>query len=165
MLKALVKSGMRYIIWYSGDGSGDGDARALQNTDLTLRDTGKNFAAFMSGYNSIDVPFIVDNNDIYIRNQYAGLMSIDSNNKLTTISPNTYMLPDNYVVRETPTGSVNGTNTIFTLKSMPLYGSEMVFKDGLLQSASDYTISYATITFTAAPSSGAKIRVTYYKIN
>jgi hypothetical protein len=70
----------------------------------------------------------------------------------------------NNVVRETPSGSVNGTNTTFTLANTPVSGSEQVFLNGLLQepgSGNDYTISGATITYLAAPLTGDRLRVTY----
>lgn len=74
------------------------------------------------------------------------------------------MLVTKYIVRETPTGSVNGTNTIFTLAFLPVSGKEMVFRNGVLQElTSDYTISSSSITFTSAPLTGDLIRVTYYK--
>lgn len=72
----------------------------------------------------------------------------------------------NYVVRETPSGLVNGSNTAFTLASTPVSGTEQVFLNGLLLdpgAGNDYTISSASITFLAAPVADDKIRVTYLK--
>lgn len=72
----------------------------------------------------------------------------------------------NYVVRETPSGSVNGSNTAFTLANTPVNGTEQVFLNGLLQepgSGNDYTISGENITMLSAPTTGDKIRVTYLK--
>lgn len=68
------------------------------------------------------------------------------------------------VVRETPSGTPNGSTTAFTLANTPTSGTEMVFLDGLIQDAGgqDYSISTNTITFGVAPESGAKIRVTYW---
>jgi hypothetical protein len=69
-----------------------------------------------------------------------------------------------YTVRETPSGSVNGSNTAYTLANTPVSGTVMVFLNGLLQDeggSDDYTISTNTITFNTAPISGDKIRVTY----
>lgn len=60
---------------------------------------------------------------------------------------------------ETPSGTVNGTNTVFTLAETP-GGDVLVFLDGTLQQDGvDYTISGDTITFTTAPSSGAVLTV------
>lgn len=70
----------------------------------------------------------------------------------------------NRVVRETPTGAVNGSNTSFVLASAPAAGSEEVFLNGILQepgAGNDYTISGDTITYLAAPVTGDRIRVSY----
>jgi hypothetical protein len=77
-----------------------------------------------------------------------------------------YMAPSSFVVRETPTGTINGSNTTFTLANTPLSGTETVFLNGILQDAgagNDYTISGGTITFLTAPATGDKIRVNYQK--
>jgi hypothetical protein len=75
----------------------------------------------------------------------AGLKVTDNTfallSKLTTLSP------------QTLTGTVNGTNTVFTLPSAPLTGTVSVFLNGLLQRpTTDYTITGSTVTFVAAPS-------------
>jgi hypothetical protein len=70
----------------------------------------------------------------------------------------------NFVDKETPSGSINGSNTTFTLANTPTTGSEHVYLNGLLQesgSGNDYTISTNTITMLTAPISGDKIRVSY----
>jgi hypothetical protein len=69
------------------------------------------------------------------------------------------------VTRETPSGTINGSNTSFTLANTPVSGTEMLFLNGVLQDAgagNDYTISSATITMLSAPLSGDKLRVTYW---
>jgi len=70
----------------------------------------------------------------------------------------------NLIVRETPSGAVNGSNVTFVLASTPVSGTELVFLNGLLQepgSGNDYTISGDTITFETAPDTGDRIRVNY----
>lgn len=77
-----------------------------------------------------------------------------------------YMAPSSFIVRETPSGSVNGSNTSFVLANTPLSGSEEVFLNGILQdpgAGADYTISGGTITYLTAPVSTDKIRVNYQK--
>lgn len=72
----------------------------------------------------------------------------------------------NVVTRETPSGSVNGSNASFVLAATPVAGSESVYLNGILQDAgagNDYTISSATITFASAPATGDKVRVSYLK--
>ena len=77
-----------------------------------------------------------------------------------------YMAPADFVVRETPTGAINGTNTTFTLANTPIANTEQVFLNGILQepgAGNDYTISGATITYLTAPATGDRLRVNYYK--
>ena len=72
----------------------------------------------------------------------------------------------NFVDKEIPSGSINGVNTAFTLANSPTAGSEHVYLNGILQesgSGNDYTISGANITFSSAPLTGEKIRVSYRK--
>lgn len=52
-----------------------------------------------------------------------------------------------------PTGTVNGSNTAFTLPETPI--KLALFADGLAMTPTvDYTLSGANITFVVAPSSG-----------
>lgn len=77
-----------------------------------------------------------------------------------------YMAPADFVVRETPSGTINGSNTSFTLANTPLVGTEQIFLNGMLQepgSGNDYTISGTAITYLAAPASGDRLRASYYK--
>lgn len=72
----------------------------------------------------------------------------------------------NKVTRETPTGTLNGSNPTFTLANTPIVGTEEVFINGILQDAgagNDYTISGGTITMLTVPISTDKIRVNYWK--
>jgi hypothetical protein len=77
-----------------------------------------------------------------------------------------FMAPSNFVVRETPSGTINGVNTTFTLANTPIAGTEMVFLNGILQepgAGNDYTISGAAITYLAAPLTNDRLKVTYFK--
>lgn len=68
------------------------------------------------------------------------------------------------IFREIPSGSVNGSNTEFTLAHAPNSGTEQVFLNGALLNSganSDYVVSDSTITFTLAPQSGDVILVNY----
>lgn len=72
----------------------------------------------------------------------------------------------NFVDKEIPSGSINGSNTAFTLANTPVSGSEHVYLNGVLQESgagNDYTISGAAITMATAPLSGEKLRVSYRK--
>ena len=72
----------------------------------------------------------------------------------------------NFVDKEIPSGSINGSNTAFTLANAPISGSEHVYLNGMLQESgagNDYTISGTAITMLSAPLTGEKLRVTYRK--
>lgn len=63
----------------------------------------------------------------------------------------------NFADAETPSGTINGVNTTFTLAAAPSpAGSLELFLNGVLQKAggADYTLSSATITTTVAPQTG-----------
>jgi hypothetical protein len=85
---------------------------------------------------------------------------------LVTINPATVVRVADVITRETPVGTVDGVNMVFTLANVPKVGTESVFYNGLLQDvggANDYTISGAVVTFTFAPEAGTKVRVSYFK--
>lgn len=74
----------------------------------------------------------------------------------------------NFVTRETPSGTVNGSNVTFTLANTPTSGTETVYVNGVALDSgagNDYTISGLTITFLsgAIPQTGDKVRVSYMK--
>lgn len=76
------------------------------------------------------------------------------------------LLAANLVVRETPSGTLNGSNTVFILANTPEVGTEEIFLNGVLMnpgSGNDYQISGATITFEFSPVTGGKILVNYRK--
>lgn len=59
-----------------------------------------------------------------------------------------------YIVRETPGGVVNGSNTAFTIANPLEVGTEHLYKNGQLQeegAGDDYTISGTAITMIIAP--------------
>lgn len=82
--------------------------------------------------------------------------------KCTAINPFTWASIEggastiNFADSETPSGTVNGTNTIFTLAHTPTPSAGLeLFLNGVLQQQSgDYTLATATITFTTAPRTG-----------
>lgn len=71
-----------------------------------------------------------------------------------------------WVFNETPSGSVNGTNTTFTLTGSPsglvLSKNGVVMKPG---SGNDYTLSGTTITMATAPATGSVLLATYGTTN
>jgi hypothetical protein len=71
--------------------------------------------------------------------------------------------PVNFVDKETPSGSINGSNLEYTLANDPDAGSEHIYLNGVLQKAggADYSISADTITFITAPESGSTLLASY----
>lgn len=103
---------------------------------------------------------------ITVSTTVTGLLKGNGTSVSAAAASTDYMAPSSFVVRETPSGTINGSTTAFTLANTPLSGTEMVFLNGVLQDSgagNDYTISSATITFATAPATGDKIRVSYYK--
>ncbi len=70
------------------------------------------------------------------------------------------------LLRRAPSGSINGSNTTFTLSPTPAAASNVnCFLNGIQQqqgAGNDYTISGATITYLTAPASGAKLNCLWY---
>lgn len=96
----------------------------------------------------------------------AGLVKSNGSVLQTATAGTDYMAPSDFVTRETPSGTVNGSTTAFTLANTPIAGTECVFLNGVLQepgAGNDYTISGATITYLTAPITGDRIRVNYQK--
>ena len=95
----------------------------------------------------------------------GGLKVLLDGSSLALSSSGLKLASGTIVTRETPSGTINGSNTAFVLAGAPaVVGSEHVYLNGILQDeggSNDYTISGATITFNTAPISGDKIRVSY----
>lgn len=73
---------------------------------------------------------------------------------------------EDFVVRETPSGTLDGANVTFTLSTTPVAGTEQIYLNGILQdpgATDDYTISGATITYNTAPVATDRLVVTYIK--
>lgn len=74
----------------------------------------------------------------------------------------TLALSMRFVDDETPSGDVDGVNTVFTLSKTPQTGSLKVFVGGARQRITeDYTLSNKTITFNVAPETGSILLVDY----
>lgn len=83
--------------------------------------------------------------------------------QLNNITSN-YLLVSKYIVREIPTGTIDGVNDSFNLINIPVAGSEMVFLNGILQGKTgDYGLTGETIKFVVAPEAGDIIYVTYLR--
>lgn len=116
-------------------------------------------AIVLDGTNGIAIA--VDNSSIEISGNAIRVKAGGITNAMLAL---TYVQQSHYIVRETPTGAVDGANTAYTLAHTPIAGTEMVFLNGILQepgAGNDYTIVGGTITYLTAPLTGDRIRVTY----
>lgn len=71
----------------------------------------------------------------------------------------------NFVDAETPTGTINSSNAVFTLAHAPNPASSLeLYLNGILQTAGgvDYTLASATITYVVAPGTGST-HVAWYR--
>lgn len=105
----------------------------------------------------------------------TGVLSVNVDGSTLEINSDTLRIKDagvtyvktSIVTRETPSGTVNGSNVTFTLAFTPATaGSEHLYLNGILQNAggaNDYTISGNTITFNSAPQTGDVVLVSYWK--
>ena len=67
-----------------------------------------------------------------------------------------------FIDDETPTGTVNGVNAVFTISKTPETGSLKVYVNGArMRVTEDYTVSNKTITFNTAPPTGSILLADY----
>jgi hypothetical protein len=140
---------------YIFNGSGVAMTRAT-DADAWSEFTGCNVAVY-EGTTNGDTRWFCPVNDGGTLNTTAITYTQDASNGLTSA---------NFIDKEIPTGSINGSNTAFALANTPVSGSEHVFLNGILQESgagNDYTISGLNITMLTAPLTGEKIRVSYRK--
>lgn len=70
----------------------------------------------------------------------------------------------NFVFNEVPSGTVNGSNTAFTIANTPTSGTLSVYRNGLrMKNIVDYTFSGTTLTFVVAPETGDELLTDYMK--
>ena len=69
------------------------------------------------------------------------------------------------VDNEVPSGTINGSNTAFTLANTPISGSVKIYLNGIRFKGGgvDYSISGTTVTFVTAPATGDSILADYRK--
>lgn len=106
---------------------------------------------------SLQPVWVTPSGDVSVSN--AGVLTV--NNAAGT----GFLKYGNHVTNETPSGTIDGTNTAFTLANTP-QGSPSLYLNGQILepgSGNDYTISGAAITMLYAPLAGDKLRAYYFK--
>jgi hypothetical protein len=169
---AEVTSGMFTFVEEGTTQVGTGWVLSTPNP-ITLGTTALTFAQFSAGAAYVGGNGLTLTGNVFDVNvSTTGGIQITSDNlniKLdgTSLSVGTNGLkvnPAKFIVRETPSGTIDGANTAFTLANTPIAGTEQVYLNGLLQEpggGNDYTISAGTITYLTAPVSGDRLRVSY----
>jgi hypothetical protein len=129
----------------------------------------------VSGSETIKIFSIRGNGNIYWHEPNTGtpgdsIMVHHSNGKLGLVPSSYYatstgsLTSSNFVTAEVPSGSINSSNTSFTLANTPVTGTVKVYRNGLRQIVgTDYTISGTTITYLYAPTTGDSIVTDYQK--
>ena len=86
---------------------------------------------------------------------------IASLNQIRDVIKNNFATPAYSI---TPTGAINGANTVYTLPDTPDTNSLQLFLNGAFQTGGgvDYTIAGLTITFGSAPPTGSILRAFFY---
>ena len=142
----------------SFDGSNNVQVLAADST-VNVSGTGVKLAALTSAF------FLVGNGS----NVATGVaMSGDatlSNTGAVTLAA-TVLKTTNLVFNEVPTGTINGSNTAFTLANIPASGTVTLYLNGVrLQpgAGNDYTLSTNTITMLYAPATGDQLLADYRK--
>jgi hypothetical protein len=73
-----------------------------------------------------------------------------------------------FVNKETPSGLIDGVNTVYVLENTPTVGSEHLYLNGLLidgRASTDYTITGSIVTFNEPLLPGMKLNCTYYYVD
>jgi hypothetical protein len=103
---------------------------------------------------------------ITLQTSITGMLKGNGTAISAALASTDYMAPGSFVTRETPTGTINGVNTTFTLANTPIVNTEQIFLNGLLLepgAGNDYTISGATITMLIVPATGDRLKANYQK--
>lgn len=110
-------------------------------------------AITISGSNAISFPQL-STNGLLKTSGGTGAVSV-------AVAGTDYVLASNFVTSEVPSGTINGSNTSFTLANTPVTGTIRLFRNGVRTTA--FTASGSTITMSAAPLTGDTLLVDYQK--
>lgn len=95
--------------------------------------------------------------NITIDNSVAGQITISSTGALSAT---------NFVTNELVSGTIDGSNTAFTLANTPTSGTQRLYLNGIALvpgAGNDYTISGANVTMLYAPQTGSVLEADYMK--
>ena len=175
---SAANKGHYYIISVAGNGYAVGDWIVssgaawdkIDNTEATETAATTSFDGTASGLVATTVQGAIDELEGRVQTAEGAIGALSS---LTTTEKTSLVGAVNelaaksagaFYLRETPTGAVNGTNADFVISQAAYAGTLEVYLNGLLQEPTDdYTVSGTTITMLAAPLTGDKVRVKFFK--
>lgn len=148
-------------------GNGTALSAAVSGTDYAPATSG---TSILKGNGSGGTSSAVSGTDYAPATSGTGLLKGNGSGGTSTATSGTdYLAPSEWIGGEAVTGTLNGSNTSFTLANTPNAGMSspvMLFLNGdFLQSGAgnDYTISGSTITMLYAPATGDKLIAAYWK--
>ncbi len=127
------------------------------------------FNPFSSKFDIVNDPSVTTKGDVQTYSTTPDRLAVGTDGQLLTAASgeatglnwvNSY---EHIIVGETPSGTVNGSNTAFDTANNYISGKISVYRDGQLMKTGgeDYTETDAnTITFTTAPVTGSILLVT-----
>ena len=139
-------------------GSYNGGTAATVKADTTVLQTVLNF--FPKG----DTRYYKASNPIgYITNSVTTLPSLSLPYSQLTGTPSlsAYLTASNFITSETPSGSINGSNTSFTAANSPVTGTIKMFWNGVR--TTKFTATGASITTLFVANTGDTILIDYQK--
>jgi hypothetical protein len=113
--------------------------------------------------NSADTLNGVDSSITLVANS-SGIVVYQSTTNLEVFGNTALNTQVSNIKKETPSGTINGSNATFTLTSTPVANSLLLFYNGLLMeegAGNDYTISGTTITMLQVPETGSRLKAQY----
>lgn len=140
------------------DGSNNIQAVAADST-LNVSASGIKLSALTSAY-----ILVGNSSNVATGVALSGDATISNTGALTLAA--TVLKTTNVVSNEVPSGTVNGSNTAFTLANTPTAGTVQLYLNGVrLQpgAGNDYTLSGLTITMLYAPQTGDQLLADYRK--
>jgi hypothetical protein len=160
----LSLTGSTFAVKLSSTGglSFDGSSNvqiALDGTNLSLSSSGLKIANGTAGQ-----VLLAGASGVAAMTSISGDFTLSSAGVATAASA--IMKTTNFIRNETPSGTINSSNTTFTLANTPVAGSEALYWNAVRMfpgAGNDYTISGGTITTLFTPDTGDRLAVDYLK--
>ena len=123
-----------------------------QSGDLAIGTGSANAVHIVANGGATDA-ITVNSSNAVILPGYTGYVYANGSSQIGAVTPS----------QEAPSGTINSSNTSFTLTYTPIIGTKLsLYRDGMiLVQGTDYTISGSTITMTSAPLYGETLYATY----